>query len=233
MVGWGIVDHPRRCRGAAGTQAGGVAVGATGGSAIAAGTAGSAGTANTGARGGGGGGTGGNECWGLRRGDHQDHQLAPRLTLRRLARLPLDDMGNRVLRQLALTPHRAQLAARFMTGGPESRLEVQRRAYRKVASRVTKTLEIESDGSRFLVHPSDGPIAEQMFVFGSFNAGMTETAVSVMTYHLGPDPIEGKMLLDIGANIGTTSIPAVTKWGASRYWRSSRKRRTSVSFDAM
>jgi FkbM family methyltransferase len=125
-------------------------------------------------------------------------------------------MGNRVLRQLALTPHRAQLAARFMMGGPESRLEVQRRAYRKVASRVTKTLEIESDGSRFLIHPSDGPIAEQLFVFGAFNVDMTETAVSVMNDYLAPDLIEGKVFLDIGANIGTTSIPAVTQWGASR-----------------
>lgn len=110
-------------------------------------------------------------------------------------------MGSRVLRQLALTPYRAQLAARFMTGGPESRLEVQGRANRKVASRVTKTTEIESDGSRFLIHPPDGPIAEQLFVFGSFNAGMTEAAVSVMNDHLGPDPIEGKVLLDIGANM--------------------------------
>ena len=93
---------------------------------------------------------------------------------------------------------------------------MQRRAYRKVASRVTNTLEIESDGSRFLIHPSDGPIAEQLFVFGSFNADMTETAVSVMNDYLAPDPIEGKVLLDIGANIGTTSIPAVTQWGASR-----------------
>ena len=140
----------------------------------------------------------------------------PGLTLRRLARLPLDGMGNRVLRQLALTPHRAQLAARLMMGGPESRLEVQRRAYRKVASWVTNTLEIESDGSRFLIHPSDGPIAEQLFVFGAFNVDMTKTAVSVMNDYLAPDVIEGKVFLDIGANIGTTSIPAVTQWGASR-----------------
>ena len=142
-------------------------------------------------------------------------------------------MENRVLRQLALTPHRVQLAARFMMGGPESRLEVQRRAYRKVASRVTITLEIESDGSRFLIHPSDGPIAEQLFVLGSFNVDMTETAVSVMNDYLGPDLIEGKVFLDIGANIGTTSIPAVTQWEPLVYWRLSRKRRTSVSFDAM
>ena len=140
----------------------------------------------------------------------------PRPTLRRLARLPLDHMRNRVLRQLALTPHRAQLAARSMMGGPDSRLEVQRRVYRKVVSRVTNTLEIESEGSRFLIHPSDGPIAEQLFVFGSFNADMTETAMSVMNDYLAPDPIEGKVLLDIGANIGTTSVPAVTQWGASR-----------------
>lgn len=139
----------------------------------------------------------------------------PGLTLRRLARLPLDCMGNRVLHQLALTPHRAQLAARFIIGGPESRLEVQRRASRKVACRMTKTLEIESEGSRFLIHPSDGPIAEQLFVFGSFNADMIETAMSVMNDYLAPDLIEGKVLLDIGANIGTTSIPAVTQWGAS------------------
>ena len=45
---------------------------------------------------------------------------------------------------------------------------------------------------------------------------MTETAVSVMNDYLAPDPIEGKVFLDIGANIGTTSISAVTKWGASR-----------------
>src|ERR1035437_8786053 len=112
----------------------------------------------------------------------------------------------RVVRHAEWRLNSAKRTGRLAIGGADSRRELQRRTYHALAKRFTPTLEVDSGGSRLLIKTSDLAIGLEAFIFGSFDREMMQSATTAMEKHLGPSPIAGKVFLDIGANIGTTSL---------------------------
>jgi len=111
----------------------------------------------------------------------------------------------------------AQWAAPRLRQGDSGRREVWRDSLLKLAKRLTPVLEVRSpNGVRMLVNTRDVPIGYESFVFGSFDADFIKTVVSATKDHLGSDfPATGRVFIDVGANIGTTTVPAIMEWGAS------------------
>lgn len=69
---------------------------------------------------------------------------------------------------------------------------------------------------RFLVSTADDVIGRTTFMKGAYDLDAMDTAVALMTRHLGRNPVADRVAVDVGANIGTTTIPLVKRFGARR-----------------
>lgn len=70
-------------------------------------------------------------------------------------------------------------------------------------------------------------IGHDTFVFGPWDAREQEQAVLELQRRLGPTlRLEGGTVLDVGANIGTQSIPFVRRFGAGHVVAIESTRRT-------
>lgn len=71
---------------------------------------------------------------------------------------------------------------------------------------------VEADGSRFLVATSDRAVGQHLFVKqGRPEFRVLSRAVSVIEILTGDDAIAGRLFVDVGANIGTTTVQALVE----------------------
>jgi len=82
-------------------------------------------------------------------------------------------------------------------------------------SAITPTVEGQAGGSRFLVRTRDRYIGRGMFN-GGFELDDMCRAIDLVTEARGQGFLKGRTFVDVGANIGNTSVPACRAWGASR-----------------
>lgn len=74
----------------------------------------------------------------------------------------------------------------------------------------TPYLGVETDGGRFIVAASDRGVGRSLFVKrGRPELRVLRHAVTVIEILSGADAIGGRLFVDVGANIGTTTIPAL------------------------
>ena len=127
----------------------------------------------------------------------------------------------------ALSEHRARLvrsrrARRRRRGGhrhrpgPNPRPLSRRRTSRSEGAFFDQALEymqyagVETRGGRFVVATSDRHMGRSLFVKAArpeFKA--LDRAVSIVEILLGESAVIGRLFVDVGANIGTTTIPAL------------------------
>lgn len=86
---------------------------------------------------------------------------------------------------------------------------IRRTAYRAIG-RISPAVAVSKNDSMYFLPTRDGLLGEPTFVQGGFEQLALAAAVRLA------GPISGKVFVDVGANIGTTTIPAVTMYGASR-----------------
>lgn len=67
---------------------------------------------------------------------------------------------------------------------------------------------------RYLVGTKDQFVGRTTFSRGDFDADVMGEALRIVASHLGTDPLREKVFVDVGANIGTSSVPALAVWGA-------------------
>jgi FkbM family methyltransferase len=84
------------------------------------------------------------------------------------------------------------------------------------AMRVTPTVEGECDGLRYLVRTRDKWIGRRIFGGSGFEVNEMSQAFELLRQSLGSRFLENRIFVDVGANIGNTSLPAVAHWGAAR-----------------
>lgn len=99
------------------------------------------------------------------------------------------------------------------TVGP--RLARNRRArdlFFLIAEDFTPSLTANVGKYRYQVSTSDRTVGREVFLTGGFDAGCIEHIFRFIR-QLGWNDFRGKIFLDIGANIGTTSIPVVADYG--------------------
>ena len=91
----------------------------------------------------------------------------------------------------------------------------RRLAYFDAAKDATPLLAVESKQGRFLVSTADGRIGRTVFAKGGYKGNLLPQALELLAGHGFPAARRGG-LLDIGANIGTVSIPALHRQGMAR-----------------
>jgi FkbM family methyltransferase len=78
-------------------------------------------------------------------------------------------------------------------------------------------LGVEHDGVRFLVSTDDDVIGRVTFAYRGFDEAAMHALVRVLGERTGSsEPLRGRTIVDVGANIGTTSIYALRRFGAAR-----------------
>ena len=63
--------------------------------------------------------------------------------------------------------------------------------------------------------PTNDMLGKQTFLTGGFEHEVMELAMDVVEDLIGQPPLAGKTFIDIGANIGTSCVPAIRVFGAS------------------
>ena len=94
------------------------------------------------------------------------------------------------------------------------RRELAREAFFRAAGRFTPTVEVEWASGRYLVATADRDVSRVTFMVGPYGLETLRRAVQLMGLH-GHAPVAGREVLEIGANIGTTTIPLVHEFGAA------------------
>ena len=93
---------------------------------------------------------------------------------------------------------------------------VLRRLVFDLLRQVTPVVAVDHDGIRYFVSTADRVIGGDVYSFGMFEDQVVlETALAVLSELSGDSqPLAGRTFVDVGANIGTTTIPAIKRFGA-------------------
>jgi FkbM family methyltransferase len=104
---------------------------------------------------------------------------------------------------------------KLVLGGADSRRRVLRR-YAFDASGLVSSAVVSGVGPhRYLVSTADKSIGRTTFATGAYDAETLGEVQRIMVHAFGKNPVTGKVFVDVGANIGTSTIPALKEWGAS------------------
>lgn len=85
-----------------------------------------------------------------------------------------------------------------------------------VAARFTPALAVDASGLRYWVSTADRFVGRETFLSGGFDGDAMERIMAALAVHAAPFELEGRTVLDIGANIGTTTVPLLRRFGARR-----------------
>lgn len=89
-----------------------------------------------------------------------------------------------------------------------------RRFFFDAARLVTPTMLVHGNGVSYFVSTEDRIVSRQTFAIGSFEEELMARAFAALEQR--GQPVRGRAFIDVGAHIGTSTIPAVTRFGASR-----------------
>jgi FkbM family methyltransferase len=96
----------------------------------------------------------------------------------------------------------------------EQRRAIARDIAFRLAGSVTDALAVEAGGIRFHLNTRDKEISRIVFIYGMYDRPLMHAAFTALSGLGGPAGFEGRLLLDVGANIGTTTLTACAQFGA-------------------
>lgn len=120
-------------------------------------------------------------------------------------------------RQQSGYEQRARALLKWALNHRGERSAISRQQFFDVAARMTPALAVEAEGIWYFVSTSDRAIGKITFTTGGFETDKLTAAVRVIEQR-GRAGLRDRDLIDVGANIGTTSIPAVKRFGAAHVW---------------
>lgn len=121
------------------------------------------------------------------------------------------------LRDMPL-PQRISRVARWGLGRAATaagRRAIRRRVAFTLARSVTPVVAAQIAGERYLVSTHDRAIGATAFSEGEFDLDVMEYALGLIGEHTGRG-LRDRTFVDVGANVGTATIPALTRFGAAR-----------------
>jgi FkbM family methyltransferase len=121
-----------------------------------------------------------------------------------------------VLPRVSRYRRRVANAYRTTAALPDKRRTLLRWAVFELLRPATPLAAVERDGMRFIVRTGDRGVSRVTYMTGDYELDVMEDALERLARILDRDVIAGKVFLDVGANVGTTSIPAVLRFGAGR-----------------
>lgn len=84
-----------------------------------------------------------------------------------------------------------------------------------LAAKFSPLIGVERDGMRYVVSTQDRGVGRDTFIAGEFDAAVMAEVIEIAEQAVGRQPLlAGRTFIDIGANIGTTTIPALLRFGA-------------------
>jgi FkbM family methyltransferase len=95
------------------------------------------------------------------------------------------------------------------------RKAILRRFLFDAISPFTPAVAVERNGITYFVSTTDKVVGRDAFGSGAYGQGELGHTVRILEAHLGRPLLQGKTFMDVGANIGTTVIPAVRHYGAA------------------
>lgn len=93
---------------------------------------------------------------------------------------------------------------------------VPRAMFFDLAARFTPAVAVDSAGLRYWVSTADRFVGRETFLTGGFDDGAMERIMAALSEHVASFHLHGTTVLDIGANIGTTTVPLLRRFGARR-----------------
>lgn len=103
---------------------------------------------------------------------------------------------------------------RFLRARGDERRALTRDLIFRLAGHFTPSLAVDADGVRYHLNTADREISRIVYIFGLYDRPLMQTAFAALGRLGGPTGFNGKLLLDIGANIGTTTLTATAHFGA-------------------
>ncbi len=152
----------------------------------------------------------------------------PRSTLQRLGRRHAPESTIGAVRgsigprsERALAPARDSVPAncvRWAVNFRGQRRAIVRRYVFDTLAHVIPIIAVDTDGLRIYLSTSDKAVSRSIFARGLYERELFATAIDVLARYGSSAGIAGRGFLDIGANIGTATCLALTRYGASRAW---------------
>lgn len=118
-------------------------------------------------------------------------------------------------RELNLAGKGRRLASLALRPRGTSRRAVARDAAFKALGNLTPSFAVETDGVRVYVDTADQEISRLVYIFGLYDKPLMTLAFSALGQLGIAEDLGGRKLLDLGANIGTTTLTAVGCFGAA------------------
>ncbi|MDO9407678.1 FkbM family methyltransferase [Patulibacter sp.] len=120
-------------------------------------------------------------------------------------------------RPIAALVQELKTLAKLVLNHRGRREQLVREYFFRIAKRFTPVLAVDAEGVRFLVSTGDDVIGRVTFAHRGFDEGAMHRLVEVLGERVGTtQPLAGRTVLDVGGNIGTTSVYAVARFGAAR-----------------
>jgi len=129
--------------------------------------------------------------------------------------VPIEPLALPSLAELRATVGGRQTVRRFLRARGDERRALTRDLVFRLAGHFTPTLAVDSDGVRFHLNTADREISRIVYIFGLYDRPLMQTAFAALARLGGPAGFEGGLLLDVGANIGTTTLTATAHFGAA------------------
>ena len=133
------------------------------------------------------------------------------------------------VRELGLAGKGRRLFSLAVRPRGTNRAAVLRDAAFKAAGNLTPSFAVDTDGVRVYVDTGDQEISRLVYVYGLYDRPLMTLAFSALRQLGGPADLAGRRLLDVGANIGTTTLTATSCFGAEGSYGSSPTRSTSAT----
>jgi FkbM family methyltransferase len=113
--------------------------------------------------------------------------------------------------------YHTKAAAKWMLNYRGSRESIFRQYVFDLCARVSPSIAVEANGIRYYLSTADKEVSRKTFMRGEFEQEKLRIAVDLVESATGRSLV-GKEWIEIGANIGTTTVPAIKVFGAAHVW---------------
>lgn len=117
-------------------------------------------------------------------------------------------------RALAAVRRSVDRAGRLASDTDAARSEAVRGYVFDRLGRHASLVAVDGPDARYLVSTSDRTIGRGAFVAGEYQLSIMADALGLVRHAVQRDPVSGHTFLDIGANIGTSTVSALLRFGA-------------------
>lgn len=116
---------------------------------------------------------------------------------------------------LSRTARRMSRVLRETSALPDKRRALPRWAAFELLRTMTPVAAVDTDGLRFFMSTRDRSLGRIVYMSGGYEPEMIAGVVERLNRELGPGYLDGRTVVDVGANIGTSIVPLLAHHGAA------------------